>query len=148
MLAITQFTHFRMDEVQIKQSERLRRPHRLAAPDGSEFGILKMADSTMCYAAPIWHEAINNQECCRLLRRVQRKSAIDVVRTFRTVRFETAVLLAGLLPICLAIKENTRVHSRCGTSINNAIRREERQRSREEWQATWDANAANERASR
>ena len=64
------------------------------------------------------------------------------------ITYETAVLLAGLLPICLAIKVNNRVHSRRGTGINNAIRREKRQRSIKEWQSTWDAATAKERASR
>ena len=70
--------------------------------------LAAVADSVMRYAAPIWHEALNTRECRRLLERVQRKSAIAVARTFRTVRYETAVLLGGLLPIGRAIRADTR----------------------------------------
>ena len=76
-------------------------------------------------------------------------AAIRVARTFRTVRYETAVLLAGLVPICRAVAEDTRVHSRRGTGVSSReLRKEERQRTIEEWQTTWDADAAADNASR
>ena len=125
---------------------RLMPNHR--GPKMSKSRLLAaVADSVMRYAAPVWHEALNTRECRRLLERVQRKSAIAVARTFRTVRYETTVLLAGLLPICRAIREDTRVHSRRGTGSSAQLRKEERDRTIAEWQATWNSNAASHQAS-
>ncbi|XP_052901402.1 uncharacterized protein LOC128307896 [Anopheles moucheti] len=126
---------------------RLMPNHR--GPKTSKSRLLAaVADSVMRYAAPVWHGALKNRECRRLLQRVQRSSAIRVARAFATVRYETAVLLAGLVPICRAVEEDTRVHSRRGTRTSGELRIEERQRTIAEWQSAWDADAAAEGASR
>ncbi|XP_053667944.1 uncharacterized protein LOC128718340 [Anopheles marshallii] len=126
---------------------RLMPNHR--GPKTSKSRLLAaVADSVMRYAAPVWHGALANRECRRLLQRVQRSSAIRVARAFATVRYDTAVLMAGLVPICRAVEEDTRVHSRRGTRTSGELRIEERQRTIAEWQSAWDADAAAEGASR
>ncbi|XP_049292718.1 uncharacterized protein LOC125768720 isoform X2 [Anopheles funestus] len=77
-----------------------------------------------------------------------RMLAIRAARTIRTVKYKIAVLLGEPVPICRAIEEDTRVHSRRGTGSSGDIQREERQRIIVEWQSTWDADAAAESASK
>lgn len=130
---------------------RLLRNH--SGPKTSKARLLaSVAESVIRYAAPIWHGEVTKRECRRLLERVQRVSARRVARTFRTVRYETATLLAGLTPICLLIEEDARVFERVndpGRSITKAaIRLEERQRTITMWQSQWDAEADTSRYTR
>lgn len=69
-----------------------------------------VAESVMRYASPVWHEATRIKKCRRLPERVQRLAAILVDRSFRTVRYEVAVLHAGIVPIYRIIEEDARVY--------------------------------------
>ena len=58
-----------------------------------------VAQSMMIYGARIWatEEALSRQNI-QLLRRVQRRMALRVIRAYRTVSTETAIILAGMIP--------------------------------------------------
>ena len=111
-----------------------------------------VAESVLRYAAPVWAEATQVRECRRMLQRVQRKAAIRVARAFRTVRYETATLLAGLVPICHLINEDARVHQQLlapdRAATREDIRATERQNTIDCWQEEWDADALQQDASR
>ncbi|XP_049300385.1 uncharacterized protein LOC125773783, partial [Anopheles funestus] len=124
-----------------------------SGPKSSRARLLAaVADSILRYGAPVWSEGLQLRQCRRLVQRVQRTTAIRVCRAFRTVRGETAVLLAGLIPICLQIEEDSRVHQRLNDPANeisrSGVRELERDRTFEQWQQRWDADAASEDASR
>ena len=124
-----------------------------SGPKSSRARLLAaVADSILRYGAPVWSEGLEKQQCRRLVRRVQRKTAIRVCRAFRTVRGDTAVLLAGMLPICRIIEEDSRVHHRLhqegSVDLASVVRREERDRTMLEWQRQWDEDAASADASR
>ena len=58
-----------------------------------------VAQAMMLYGAPIWatEEALSRQNI-QLLRRVQRRMALRVIRAYRTVSTEAAITLAGMTP--------------------------------------------------
>ncbi|XP_061496495.1 uncharacterized protein LOC133390996 [Anopheles gambiae] len=78
--------------------------------------------------------------------------ALRVARAFRTVRYETATLLAGLTPICLLVEEDARVYQRLSATNRSDtranIRKQERQATIAEWQQQWDAEADTSRYTR
>jgi len=98
----------------------------------------------MRYTAPIWSNELRKREPGRLLEHVQRK--MRVARAFRTVRYETATLLAGLTPICLLVDEDARALDCTDTRAN--IRKQERQATIQERQQQWDAEANTSRHTR
>ena len=104
----------------------------------------------MRYTAPVWSNELRKREPGRLLERVQRK--MRVTRAFRTVRYETATLLAGSTPICLLVDEDAQVYQRLSaanrTDTRANIRKQERHATIQEWQQQWDADANTSRHTR
>jgi len=68
-------------------------------------------ESVVLYAAPIWAGALT-VESRRLFRRWQRAIAIRVCSAYRSVSFDSATLLARLIPYELLAAERARVYQR------------------------------------
>lgn len=92
-----------------------------------------------------------------MLVRAQRECLLKAAFAFRSVRYETAAVLAGVIPICLLVKEDARCyhrqHATADADANEEtsaaqIRLEERQATIHSWQEQWDADAAAPNASR
>ncbi|XP_053667420.1 uncharacterized protein LOC128717489 [Anopheles marshallii] len=76
----------------------------------------------------------------RKLTRVQNLYVRPVARTFISVRYEVATVLAGVVPICLQVKEDARCYRKqqeTGTSLKE-LHVLERQATLAEWQTMWD----------
>jgi ribonuclease HI len=56
------------------------------------------------YCASIWAEKLNKTQI-KILRRVQRLIAMRIIKAYRTISYESAILIAGLTPIEMKIKE-------------------------------------------
>ncbi|XP_072758110.1 uncharacterized protein [Anoplolepis gracilipes] len=54
--------------------------------------------SVALYEAPVWHDAGLASKNLQILKGMQRRLAIRVIRGCRTVAFETACVVAGVLP--------------------------------------------------
>lgn len=102
--------------------------------------LASVVDSTLRYAAPVWHEAVQLQACRRKLTRVQGIYARPVARTFTTVRYEVATVLASTIPICLLIGEDARCYQRRQTTnlTRQQVHQEERATTMGQWQVSWD----------
>jgi len=102
-------------------------------------GIL---DSVVLYASPIWASSLN-VDARRLFRRWQRAIAIRVCSAYRTVSFDSATLLARLVPLELLAAERTRIFWRiCDAKEENPdgwmeavndFKRQERGITQEQW---------------
>ncbi|XP_061496481.1 uncharacterized protein LOC133390984 [Anopheles gambiae] len=125
---------------------RLLRNH--SGPRASKAKLLaSVSESVMRYTAPVWSNELRKREPGRLLERVQRK--MRVARAFRTVRYETATLLAGLTPICLLVDDDARVHQRLSAANRTDTRANIRKQATiQEWQQQWDAKADTSRHTR
>ena len=63
------------------------------------------------YGAPIWaEEARGRKKNKTIIRRIQRKMAIRVVRVYRTVSYRTAVALAGIIRLELQAEAEAKVY--------------------------------------
>lgn len=77
----------------------------LGGPKSSNRRILaNVAHSIILYAAPVWSRALQWNKYKNLLARVQRRMALRICCGFRTMSTDTALILAGVVPIDLQIK--------------------------------------------
>ena len=119
----------------IKTAESLRNSfHKLARLAGKTWGLKSGAMRTIyrgvfvakaTYAARAWHDlACENQSNLQQLIRAQRSALIGVTGAYRTVSTDALPVLAGVLPIKLALIERvTRSQVRAGneTKIGNLV---------------------------
>jgi ribonuclease HI len=57
------------------------------------------------YCSSVWVEAVKRKRIVKSLLRVQRLIAIRIVKAFRTVSTEAAIILAGIIPLNLRVEE-------------------------------------------
>uniref|UniRef100_A0A182JHP7 Uncharacterized protein n=1 Tax=Anopheles atroparvus TaxID=41427 RepID=A0A182JHP7_ANOAO len=105
-----------------------------------------VVSSIMRYAAPVWHAGLATKSYRLRLESAQRIVARRVGYTFRLVRYWSAILVAGIIPISLQVEEDARVYHRLrATDLPieaAAVRQEERRTTLDRWQARWDATIA------
>ena len=66
----------------------------------------------MTYAAPIWEEAISKQRLLRKMQSAQRLINIKIAKAFRTISYKASCVLAGILPIGIAIAGKVQLYKR------------------------------------
>jgi hypothetical protein len=76
-------------------------------------------ESTILYGAEVWAEKINKTKI-KCLRRIQRLICIRITKAYRTISYESAVLITGLIPIEMKIREHINL-SKIKTSNNEII---------------------------
>lgn len=86
--------------------------HTLSKSAKLNWGLGKKALSTiykgaiepiLTYGAPVWVEAIKNQQNRGKLQRVQRLCNIKIAKAYRTVSYDASCIIAGIQPIDLTI---------------------------------------------
>ena len=80
-------------------------------------------NSIILYGAPIWCGALKYAKYTEMLLRVQRRMALRVCSSYRTVSLEAALMVAGMIPIDLLVEERTEAHRRV-ESDRHALRQE------------------------
>jgi len=103
--------------------------------------LASVTTSIMMYAAPVWADSVRTTSYKRQLVSVYRRSALRVVCGFRTVSYEAACVLSGMVPIELLAEERRRMY--CRGRQNSATDRqmvtmEEKDRTSSAWQDRWD----------
>lgn len=121
---------------------RLMRNH--SGPKGKKRRLLvAVVNSILRYAAPIWHEGTETREIQRLLERCHKKVVVGAAFAFRTISYEAAAAIAGVIPICRLVQEDARCYQRqfggaTGLSAKQ-IRAEERVATIRILEDDWDA---------
>jgi hypothetical protein len=91
----------------------LRKIHKLSIIAKNTWGLgsdsLKLIytsviESIILYGAEIWAEKLNKTKI-KALRKIQRLISIRITKAYRTISYESAILIAGLIPIDKKIKE-------------------------------------------
>lgn len=78
--------------------------------------LASVVESQLLYAAPNWIDAVTaSARTARNLVRPQRARALRIIRAYRTVSDEAALVLAGLPPVDLLGKERKRIRARVST---------------------------------
>lgn len=98
--------------------------------------------SKLLYASPVWAEgALTADKNRRILLAQQTRAALRVIRAYRTVSDEAALVLVEMPPADLIASERGRVSRTLGltgnTPTKNEIRAAERRRTVEEWSTWW-----------
>lgn len=82
-----------------------------------------VANSVLLYGAPVWAEEVNEfPNMVRKIRAVQRKISLRVIRAYRTVSLEVALVLTGNPPIELQEAKLRAVYVRKREAAGNGIR--------------------------
>jgi hypothetical protein len=63
-------------------------------------------ESIILYGAEIWAEKLNKTKI-KALRKIQRLISIRITKAYRTISYESAILIAGLIPIDKKIERNS-----------------------------------------
>lgn len=108
--------------------------------------LASVVESQLLYAAPIWGDRVRaSARTVTHLVRAQRLIALRVIRAYRTVSDEAALVLAGMPPADLLALERGRLKKRFGSIpvpgqapiSKDSIRRSERSTTLDLWQRRW-----------
>lgn len=104
--------------------------------------LASVTSSTLLYAAPIWMSAFRVRSYARGANSVYRRSALRVVRAFRTVSYEAACVISDMPPVDLLADERNRLYRRKREDPDahwEMLGKQERAITLERWQRRWDA---------
>lgn len=99
--------------------------------------LANVTTSVLRYGAEAWVDALETKRNLEMLNRVHRVSAMRIASAYRTISYDAACVVAGLIPIGLLLRED----SECRKSKQTegvTERPLHRERSIREWQKMWD----------
>lgn len=112
-------------------------PNKAGATSSKRRMLANVVSSTVRYGAPIWRKALESKSNAEKLNRVHRLSAIRVIGAYRSISFDAACVIAGMVPICSLIEED----SKCWSSKKkqgDPERVKHREQTISEWQKSWE----------
>ncbi|KAK9695779.1 hypothetical protein QE152_g32324 [Popillia japonica] len=95
--------------------------------------LCTVMESIIMYGASIWGKAVTKEVHCKVLRSVQRNTAIRVVSAYRTASTSALQAIARMPPIDLLVEHRAAVESQGGHSKDREYRG-----IMAKWQARWD----------
>lgn len=111
----------------------------VGGPKSSKRRLLMTAvQSTLLYGAEVWAEALDKRTYKKRLCQVQRRGALRVASAYRTVSEPAVLVIAGVIPIDLLAKERRAIYLKKPEIGKKAASREERLRTLECWQRSWE----------
>ena len=104
--------------------------------------LATVINSVILYASPVWAEAMNVIETRKKLTSIYRLSVLRTICGFRTVPFEAACVVAGMIPIDIQVDETKRIYNRIMLNCSNRkeVKREERELLISRLQSQWNAS--------
>lgn len=83
----------------------------MGGPSSAQRTVLcGVVHSIILYGAPIWHEVINKRTQRETIEKPHRRTLLRIISAFRTAPTLGLLVIAGLLPIDLLIRERKNVH--------------------------------------
>lgn len=99
--------------------------------------LMTVIHSILLYGSEIWADALNRAYCRKHIVAVQRRGALRVACSYRTVSEVAVLVIANVIPIDLLAQERKSIHSRAqGVTKKDAVT-EARSHSMEIWQNIW-----------
>lgn len=99
--------------------------------------IANVTTSVLRYGCEVWGKALDKQRNSEIINRIHRLSALRIASGYRTVSYDAACIIAGLMPIELVLKEDKKCwESKKSKGVTE--RPEHREQSLLEWQNRWD----------
>lgn len=100
--------------------------------------LMSSTNSVLLYGAEIWAQSLDKEMYRKRLTQVQRRGALRVASAYRTVSDSAILVIAGCIPIHLLAKERKSIFLRKAEAGRKKARLEERARTIESWQTTWE----------
>ena len=97
--------------------------------------LANVSMSTLRYGAAAWVAALETNRNRASLSKTQRLMAIRVASAYRTISSEAACVIAGMVPICIALEEDNTCYLQRNT---RGIRKTVRTETMVKWQQEWD----------
>lgn len=95
-----------------------------------------VVNSTLLYAASIWEKGLKIRKNKDRIQGVQRKMALSVASAYRTVSTAAVLVITGMIPIHLLVRERSRLYS--GEGEPEERERQERSSTYNIWQEEFD----------
>lgn len=111
-------------------------------PKASKRKILcRVGHSILIYGAPLLSKALKSKRHLNLFQKCQRKMALRICSAYRTVSTEAALVIAGVTPIRIMVKERAYLYK-----VRNLLEKKEaKQRASENsmsrWQREWERSS-------
>jgi hypothetical protein len=112
-------------------------PNKFGARNDKRRMLANVVTSILRYGGETWIKAVDMESNRRKLNGVHRLAVTRVISAYRTVSYDAACVLAGMMPICMTLKED----KKCGESrkrTGGSERNIHREQSLVEWQEAWD----------
>lgn len=117
-------------------SALLRLMPNIGGPSSSKRKVLaNVVNSTVQYAASVWHRGLAMRKWRERVTSVQRKAALRVSMAYRTVSTCAVLVVAGMIPLHLLVDERRRIYESEG---NENLRVAARKRTFDIWQEEFD----------
>lgn len=100
--------------------------------------LMNAVDSVLLYGSEVWADALYKQVNCKKLSRIQRRMALRVASAYRTVSTPAVFVIAGAIPVEMIARERKAIYLRRSEEDRKAVKQEERQKTLENWQRTWE----------
>lgn len=114
----------------------------IGGPSSSKRRLLMTAvQSVLLYGAEIWADALSKEIYSKRLAQVQRRVALRVASAYRTVSHPAVLVIAGVIPIDILAQERSAIYRRKLETDKDKVKIEERTRTMEDWQATWEQDS-------
>ena len=88
--------------------------------------------SVITYAITVWRGALKIQKYRKMLAAIQRRTAIRVLRAYKTTRHDTALALAGIVPIEELAEERIKTYGK-----DRGAKTAERKKTLARWEEKW-----------
>ena len=99
--------------------------------------LLRTAESIMLYGAEIWADAMRYEKYRKRLSAVQRRGALRVTSSYRTVSEPAVLVIAGVIPVDLLAQGRKFVHEMEGTLGRARSREVAKEQALGAWQRRW-----------
>ena len=95
--------------------------------------LISVVHSILLYGAEIWADALNIEKYRKRMASVQRKGALRVTCSYRTVSVSATLVMGGIIPIDLLARERKLVFTRKAEVNKATAKREARIYTRARW---------------
>ncbi|XP_047365370.1 uncharacterized protein LOC124955250 [Vespa velutina] len=96
------------------------------------------AEAVMLYGADAWAQALCHEKYRKRIAAVQRRGALRIACSYRTITEPAELVLAGVIPIDLLAKERQFVHQQKAVLGKEEASGNARSTSIEAWQSRWE----------
>jgi hypothetical protein len=113
-------------------------PNRAGPKSSTRRLITSVVTSILRYGCVAWAGALERKRNRIKINQVYRLAAVRVARAYRTISYDAVCVIAGIIPICLVIKEDCLCFDSRSQTMTKLDRSLHRRKTIQNWQKQWD----------